>query len=385
VRKLLASGALLVTIGATVAACGSDDSVPSNGVARVGDTVITKSEFETTLNQMFASVAAAAPNQKTKPPVPDPPDFTKCVAYLKKTAPKPAKGQPKTTDAQYKAQCKQQYDSTRDRALQQLISNEWILGEAKDQGVSVSDAEVRKEMNAQIKQFFKKKGQFEQYLKTSGLTRDDIFEQFKINQLTQKIRDKVLKDVPKVNDAQIAAFYKKNKAQFQQPERRNMLIVLAKTKGNADKAKAELESGKSFASVAKKYSIDPSTKTQGGQLNGVAKGQQEKALDQAAFKAKKGALVGPIKTQYGWYVFKVTGSTPASNTTLAKAKPTIRQQLVSQNENKVLGDFAKKFQEDWQGDTNCAKGYVVAQCKNAPKPKTNTAGGTATAGSETGQ
>jgi hypothetical protein len=45
---------------------------------------------------------ASKSNQQPGASVPDPPEYSNCVANKKKTAPKPAKGQPKTTDAQYK-------------------------------------------------------------------------------------------------------------------------------------------------------------------------------------------------------------------------------------------------------------------------------------------
>ena len=114
----------------------------------------------------------------------------------------------------------------------------------------------------------------------------------------------------KVTDAQIAAYYNKNKARFAQPERRDLRIVLTKDKAKAEQAKKALESGQSFKSVAKKYSIDQASKAQGGKLPAVAKGQQEKALDNAIFNAKKGKLTGPVKTQFGYYVFDVTQDHP---------------------------------------------------------------------------
>ena len=55
--------------------------------------------------------------------------------------------------------------------------------------------------------------------------------------------------------------------------------------------------------VAKKYSIDDTSKAAGGKLPAQAKGTLDKELDDAVFSAKKNELVGPIKTQYGYYVF----------------------------------------------------------------------------------
>ena len=119
--------------------------------------------------------------------------------------------------------------------------------------------------------------------------------------------------------------------------------------------------------MAKKYSIDDASKSQGGKLPGVAKGQQEKAFDDAIFSAKKGALTGPVKTQFGWYVFDVTKVTPASQQTLAQATPTIKQTLGTQNQQKALSSFVTDFRKRWKDKTDCRDGYKTSDCKNGPK------------------
>jgi foldase protein PrsA len=146
--------------------------------------------------------------------------------------------------------------------------------------------------------------------------------------------------------------------------------VLTRTKDKADAAKKALDSGQKWATVAKKYSIDEASKAQGGKLPGVAKGQQEKAFNDAIFGAKKGATTGPIKTQFGYYVFQVTKVTPASQQTLAQTKETIKNLLKSQNQQKALNDFVKKFRSDYKKKTKCGKNYVIPDCANAPKTKT---------------
>jgi len=177
----------------------------------------------------------------------------------------------------------------------------------------------------------------------------------------------VTKGKDKVTDAQIAAFYNKNKARFAQPERRDLRIVLTKDKAKAEKAKKAIESGQSFKSVAKKYSIDQASKAQGGKLPAVAKGQQEKALDTAIFAADKGKLVGPVKTQFGYYVFEVTKINKATQQTLDQAKATIKQTLASQNQQKSLDSFVKSFRKRWKAKTECRDAYRTQDCKNAPK------------------
>src|SRR4029079_18880094 len=157
---------------------------------------------------------------------------------------------------------------------------------------------------------------------------------------------------------------------FAQPERRDLEVVLTRNKSKADAAKAALDGGQKWPAVAKKYSIDEASKAQGAKLPGVAKGQQEKAFDDAIFGAKKGAIVGPVKTQFGYYVFQVTKVTPASQQTLAQTKDTIKNLLKSQNQQKALNDFVKQFRKDYKDKTKCAKPYVIPDCANAPKTKT---------------
>ena len=87
--------------GAIFAGCGDD--VPSNSVAKVGDSNITKAEFDRWLKN-----AASGQAQGGQASIPDPPDFKKCVAGLKKQ-PAP-QGAGKQSDPALKKQCRQQYD-----------------------------------------------------------------------------------------------------------------------------------------------------------------------------------------------------------------------------------------------------------------------------------
>ena len=151
----------------------------------------------------------------------------------------------------------------------------------------------------------------------------------KLNLLSSKIQQKVAKEKGTVSQAEIAKYYKEHSSQFGTPEKRDVRIVLTKTEAQAMQAKKEIESGKSFASVAKSKSIDPTSKANGGELKGVVKGQEEKALDEAIFSAKKGVLGGPVKTPFGYYIYEVTGTTAGSSQTLAQSQASIKQQLTA--------------------------------------------------------
>ncbi|HMJ33318.1 MAG TPA: peptidyl-prolyl cis-trans isomerase [Baekduia sp.] len=348
--------------------------MPGNAVVKIGSDAIKTSEFD-----HWLQVAATTQQQQTgavgKAAIPQPPEFTSCIATKKKTAAKPAKGQPKPTDATYKAQCKQEYESLRDSVMQFLISSAWIEGESHDKGVKLSDADVKKEFDKQRQQSFPKDKDYAAFLKSSGYVQEDLLYRIKVQNLSQKLRTKILEGTDKVTDAQIADYYNKNKSRFAQPEKRDLRIVLTKTEAQAKKAKSALDGGQSFKTVAAKYSIDQGTRDNGGLLAAVPKGQQEKALDDATFTASKGKIEGPVKTQFGYYVFEVAKITPGSQQTLDQSKASIKQLLVSQQQQKKLDAFVKDFQKKWKDRTDCRKGYVTDDCKNAPKKAATTATG----------
>lgn len=354
----------IAACAALVAGCGN--SVPPDGVAKVGDTVITKAQFDHWLSA--AAHGSAAPGSAVV--VPDPPNFTKCIAaQAKQPVPKGAK---KPTTAQLKLQCSQQYDALKQQVMQFLVSAEWIQQEAQKEGVKVSDAAVQKQFQDQKKQSFQKESDYQTFLKNSGMTEADLLFRVRLDVISNDVRNKIIKGKDNVTQAQIASYYNKNKSRFAQPERRDLLVVLTRDKAKAQAAMAAIKKGQSWASVAKKYSIDEASKAQGGKLPGVAKGQQEKSFDDAIFGAQKGTVVGPVKTQFGWYVFKVTNITPASQQTLAQTKATIANLLKSQNQQTALNNFVTKFRKDYQAKTQCAKAYIIPDCGNAPKAKTNT-------------
>jgi foldase protein PrsA len=362
-KSILALAAM--ALGAAVfAGCGND--VPAGAVAKVGDATITQDEFD-----KWLATAAKGNAQGGSAAVPDPPDFQKCVAAKAKT-PVP-KGQKKPTDDALKKQCKSEYDALKKEVMQFLIQAEWVQQEAADQDIKVTDAQIKKSFEDQKKQAFPNDKQYKAFLASSGMTEDDILFRVKLDQLQQKLTQKVTEDAKKVSDSDIESYYEKNKKRFAQPERRDLRVVLTKTEAKANQAKKALESGQPFKKVVKQYSIDEASKSQAGLLPAVTQGQQEKAFDTAIFDAKKGSLEGPVKTQFGWYVFKVEKVTKASQQTLEQSKETIKNLLRSQRQQKALDEFIKSFREDYKDKTDCADDYRVAECKNAPKDETDTA------------
>ena len=209
-------------------------------------------------------------------------------------------------DAQLKGQCQQEYNALRDQVLEFLIRGNWIEQETKKQNLKVSDKDVQKQIDAAVKQAFQNPATSRSSSQRSGLTQADVFYQQRNQLLQQKLTEKVTKAQGNVTDAQIQQYYDKNKSKFATPERRDLRIVLTKTQAKAAQARKALESGQSWSASRRSTRSTRPPRRQGGKLAGVAKGQQEKALDDAIFKADKGKLVGPVKTQFGYYVLEVS-------------------------------------------------------------------------------
>ena len=359
-------------------ACGG--GVPSDAVVQVGSNPITKTTFEHWLSVASASSATTATAKTAKPVVPDPPDYTECIAHLEATAAKPAKGAAKPTTAELKSECEQQYTSLKQEVLGFLISSEWVIGEAANLGVKVSDAEVKKEFEKIKNEQFPKAAEFEKFLATSGQTVSDLLLRVKLNMLSSKIQQKIAEGKGAPSKAEIEKYYKENQSRFGTPEKRNVSIILTKTEAQANEAKKEIESGKSFASVAKSKSIDPTSKAAGGELKGVVKGQEEAALNTAIFSAPLNKLSGPVKTPFGYYIYEVKSSTPGTQQTLKQSEASIKQQLTATTQQAALAKFVKEFKKTWTAKTDCRAEFVVMDCKQYKAPKTSTTGTTGTTG-----
>ena len=69
----------------------------------------------------------------------------------------------------------------------------------------------------------------------------------------------------------------------------------------------QAKSGADFAKLARENSQDYGSAMQGGELGWNKKGAWVKPFEDAVFKARTGEVVGPVRTQYGWHIIKVTG------------------------------------------------------------------------------
>jgi foldase protein PrsA len=362
-RSILALGAFFV-FAAGLAACGS--GVPGDSVADVAGNPVTTQAFNHWMYVAAKTQASQTPGQPVIVPN-DPPNFDKCVAQVRKVIPSLAK----TSTTTLRSDCKQLFTSLKSQVLDFLIRAYWYQAEAAKQHVSVTNAEAVKALNTAKNQQFPTAAGFNTFLSQTGYTVQDLVYRFKITQVLKKL---VAQQSKTVTPAQIQAYYSSHPTQFGTQETRNMRVVLAKTQAQALAAKKALSSGQSWAAVAKKYSIDPTTKNSGGLLTGVTAQQQDQALSQASFSAPPNKLLGPVKGQFGYYVFEVTHITPATHQSLTQATPLIKQQLTTQGQQSAQTAVDGHAKKDWQGQTTCRSDYAISDCSGYKAPSTATTG-----------
>ena len=122
---------------------------------------------------------------------------------------------------------------------------------------------------------------------------------------------------PQVSDAEIQAYYNAHQDQFKVPEEvhtRHILITVAKgadaATENAAKAKAQdvlkqLQGGAKFADLAKKYSDDPGSKDQGGELPMMPTSNLDPTFAKAAMALNPGQTSGLVRSQFGYHIIQL--------------------------------------------------------------------------------
>ena len=359
-----------IATAVTVGACGS--GMPGTAVVQIGNATITKAALIHWLG--VANDASQVQSNTAATPLPLPPDYTACVAAQQAASTVRSAGQTST----FKATCASNYQTLLTEVLNYLITTYWLQGEAYDRHIHVTQPAITKAFSQERKGAnppLATDAQLRSFLAASGQTVTDLKWRTMVQLQTNKIQLQVQKANEKVTTAKIAAYYNKNKAQFGTPETRNLHLVLVASAATAQKVHALLAGGASYATVAAKYSVDPTSKAAGGAMSGVYSSALTPVLSAKVFAAPVGALSGPVKTAFGYYVFTVDKIVPATAQSLAKASAAIRAQLSSAQVTAAESALQTQVQKKWQPRTTCRSGYVVSDCAGAPKPSTGATGG----------
>ena len=240
-----------------------------------------------------------------------------------------------------------EYEQLKGQAITFLVQQAEVEEQAESMGVDIDDDKVDKEITRYKKQFYGgSDDRYEKAIKQQGLTDDQAREAIRQNLVSQALFKKVTGDV-KITDADIQEYYSTHKTQYVQPESRDVRHILVPKKDLADSLYQQLKGGANFAQLAKRYSKDPGSASNGGKLT-VTKGQTVPEFDKTAFSLKNGELSQPVKTQYGYHIIQALSAVKASTTTpLSKVSASIKQQLGQQKKNEKITKWLEDTKKDY--------------------------------------
>jgi SurA N-terminal domain/PPIC-type PPIASE domain len=304
---------LAAVLAAALAACGDGGSA---SVVRVGQTAITK----TTVDHWISAMAG----ERTK-------------------------GDPRT----------QQDRTLRAQALGSLISSQWLIDEATDRGLKVSDQEIQQRFQEKKNTSYPGgETEFQEFLKATGRKASDVMFEAQAELASSKLRGLVASREPKITQAQIAKYYAQHERSFARPERRYFDIDNLKSQAEVRLVKREVKRGTSFSSMAFHESL----------VRGANVDNGKKAIARAIFSAKPNMLRGPVRLYGDYSLFVVRLIVPATHKSLAQARGTIEKRLATEQRQRTLAEYVRALTKQWTAKTDCHTGYVVPNCKQYKGP-----------------
>jgi len=314
---------LVLVAALLVAGCGGGSkSVPSDAVATVGSATITKAQFAA----LMASAQASYKARKT--------------AF------------PKAGTTAYK--------SLQDQAITYLVQESELEQKAKDLGIAVTPKDVDTRLTQIKKQYFGgSESKYRAQLVSQGLTEPVLKTELKAQILSERLYAKVTAPIT-VSDAAVEAYYNAHKSTYHTAASRDVRHILVNNKALADQLETQLKGGASFAALAKKYSKDPGSASNGGKLT-IQKGQTVPQFDKVAFALKTGEISAPVHTQYGWHIIQALSAIKAASTTpLKSVQESIRTQILQQKKSSAMTAWVNGVKKDYAKKVAYQAGYAPA-------------------------
>jgi peptidyl-prolyl cis-trans isomerase SurA len=273
--------------------------------------------------------------------------------------------------------------------LRSLIDNEIMLQRSEKLGVMATDADVDTKLNELRAPFTKE--QFDQQLKTRGMTLDELKTQIKKELSVQKLVNKEITSKINITDADVSGFYTANRKNFNlaEPQLHLMQIVVTPSpdpnsrnlKGdkakNDDEAKkkiqaieARLRQGQDFAMIAQNYSEDPNSAPNGGDLGSVPESALEKTspdLRRLVLSLQPGQLSPIIHGEDGYRILKMVSREPAGQRELSdpRVQQTIRENLLNRKDQLFKSAYYEMARNEAKIINYVAKGVMDSANKTS--------------------
>jgi len=156
----------------------------------------------------------------------------------------------------------------------------------------------------------------------------------------------------KISEADVQKYYEAHKDDYTTPEQVHARHILLRTGDERTPQEAEkqlqairkrIEAGEDFAKVASEVSEDPSSRAKGGDLGFFSRDEMVAPFAEAAFSAKAGELVGPVKTPFGVHLIQVLEHRPGGTEPLSQVKDQIVDKLRTDRSWSAAGEKAREL------------------------------------------
>lgn len=218
----------------------------------------------------------------------------------------------------------------------------FLQGVPKEQRMYAQDPQFRGQFLEQMIAF----RCYSKYGEEMGLEETDEFKQIMANMRKEVLAQLAIQNTVKagavISQEEAKAYYEANQARFEKGATVHAKHILVEDEAECLAILEAINKGeKTFENAAMDSSTCPS-KAQGGDLGEFGRGQMVKEFEDAAFAAEVGAIVGPVKTQFGYHLIKVEGKSEAGVMAFEEVAAQIFNVLVSQKQNEA---YNTKFNE----------------------------------------
>ncbi len=228
--------------------------------------------------------------------------------------------------------------------LNRLIEERLLVNEADKKEFIIREEFVEKRLS-EIRQEFPTEDVFVTSLSKDGITVTDLKNKIRDQIKAQSIIDHEVRLKIFVNPPEVTEYYEKNPSAFMAPERVNVDSIFIQSEADEAATNQKLTEArealkqKIFDEVARQYSSRPS-------VGIVARGQFKSEIEDIIFKLNIGEVSVPVVIDNGYYIFKVTGRSPAENVPLENVKQEIRNLIFQEKFRNRLQEYLAKLKKD---------------------------------------
>lgn len=192
-------------------------------------------------------------------------------------------------------------------------------------------------------------------------------EDFKKITIIGTLLEKEIEDKAKVSDKDVKDYYDSHKSEFVANNSVRASHILVKTEEEAKKISEQIKKGGDFAKLAREKSIDTGSARNGGDLGTFSRGQMVPEFEKVAFSLKVKEVSGPVKSQFGYHIIKVTERKEGTPVEFDKVKNMLTQRLTAQKQKEVFDSYMDGLRKSYKVEINKD---AIAKISGADKGKT---------------